>query len=184
MNEDPEKSFESILFPNGTDFDRGQSQAHLLDQYKLLVQTSETLVRRRDNLNTFFLSINSLLLAAIGLMAKEGFPENFGGLSIIVLGVAGIVLSISWRKLVHSYRQLNAGKFKVLHHLEKYLPASIFDAEWIALGEGKDKTKYTPFTKTETVAPWVFTGLYGITVAWGVVSLSNYIGIVCLINCV
>ena len=42
----------------------------LLEQYKLFVGTSESLVSRRQQVNTFFLAVNSILLAVrLGLRA-------------------------------------------------------------------------------------------------------------------
>lgn len=38
----------------------------------------------------------------------------------------------------------------------QYLPVSIFSAEWIALGEGKDKNKYKSFTQSEKRVPCLF----------------------------
>lgn len=50
----------------------------LLEQYKLLVGTSEALVVRRQNVNTFFLSVNSILLAGEGLLLRGLFPHSGG----------------------------------------------------------------------------------------------------------
>ena len=155
MNEE-NTLLKSILFPKGSELDQDNSQSHLLEQYKLLVQTSETLVARRQTVNTFFLSINSLLLSVMGIFAREWLSAHMGGLGLVALGIAGVVLCIAWRRLVISYRQLNAGKFKVIQLLEKHLPACIFEAEWESLGRGKDKKKYHPFTKTEVYIPVVF----------------------------
>ena len=43
----------------------------LVAQYRLFVETSEALVLRRQRVNTFFLSVNSLILAAAGLLLRE-----------------------------------------------------------------------------------------------------------------
>ena len=43
----------------------------LLEQYKTFVGTSEALVLRRQNVNTFFLSVNCILLAGEGLLLLE-----------------------------------------------------------------------------------------------------------------
>jgi hypothetical protein len=173
MSEEQKSGLESVLFPSGID---EQNRSALLEQYKLLVQTSETLVGRRQTVNTFFLSINSLLLAAIGLFAKEGIPGPLTGFGVLALGIAGLVLCVAWRRLVHSYRQLNAGKFEVIHLLEKHLPASVFKAEWEALGAGRDKGKYQPFTRTEAAIPWVFGILYVVAVAGSVYMLFGVAG--------
>lgn len=55
--------------------DREPSEADseaLLAQYRLFVETSEALVVRRQRVNTDFLSVNSLVLAAAGLLLRDG----------------------------------------------------------------------------------------------------------------
>lgn len=169
MSGEKEKPLESVLFPGGTDFANADRQAQLLDQYKLFVSTSETLVARRQTVNTFFMSINSLLLGAIGALMTQASWARVAPLGVMTLGVTGILLCIAWRRLVHSYRQLNAGKFRVIELLERHLPASLFKAEWQALGAGKDKRLYRPFTRTEAVIPWLFVGLYLAAIVTGMV---------------
>ena len=171
MSEEQKTRLESVLFPSGVEAQDVKSRSDLLEQYKLLVQTSETLLGRRQAVNTFFLSINSLLLVAVSIFAKEGISIQFGGYGVLALGIAGLVLCVAWRRLVHSYRQLNAGKFEVIHLLEKYLPASVFTAEWKALGAGQDKAKYNPFTKTEAAIPIIFFCLYVGAVALGALAV-------------
>ena len=61
---------------------------------------------------------------------------------------------------ISSFGQLNKGKFQVINALEKYLSVSIFNAEWIALGKGKDKNKYSSFTDVEKNVPGVFLIIY------------------------
>lgn len=156
-----QSEIESILYPKGTQFDE-HGLSILLEEYKLFVDTSEKLVARRQTVNTFFLSINALLLSAIGAFAKEVVTTRITIIGIVAISLAGIVLCWGWYKLVHSYRQLNAGKFAVIHLLEQHLPASLFKAEWEALGRGKEKKKYTPFTKTEVTIPIVFIILHSI----------------------
>jgi hypothetical protein len=159
-----ENDLKTILFPKGTQFDERNQLSLLLEQYKLFVDTEEKLVARRQNVNTFFLSLNTLLLAALGIVAKEAIKMQLALIGVLAISLAGFLLCIAWYKLVHSYRQLNAGKFAIIHLLEEYLPAALFKAEWIALGEGRDKKKYTPFTKTEAIIPFVFVALYVLSI--------------------
>ena len=167
-----ERELEGILYPKGTEFDESKLSI-LLEQYKLFVDTSEKLVARRQTVNTFFLSVNALLLSALGVIAREIIRMRMAPLGAIALGLAGILLCIAWRKLVHSYRQLNAGKFTVIDLLEQHLPAALFKAEWKALGEGKDKKKYIPFTKTEAAIPIVFIILYGAIILGSLIYFFN-----------
>lgn len=118
----------------------------------MLVETSERLVARRQTVNAFFLSVNTLLLSAIGFNFQPAFSSSgWTGPLVAVIGlcIAGMLVAYTWRRMVSSFRQLNAGKFAVIEQLERHLPAAMFKAEWKALGEGRDKRKYVPFTATE-----------------------------------
>lgn len=48
----------------------------------------------------------------------------------------------------------------MIHKIEKYLPLRPYDAEWKAVGEGKNKDLYLPFTHLETYVPWAFKANY------------------------
>ena len=71
-----------------------------------------------------------------------------------------MLLSFTWYRLIVSYRQLNSGKFKVIHAIESQLPLRPYDAEWTAVGRGENPKLYRPFTAIETWVPWVFLVLY------------------------
>ena len=164
------RDIESVLFPAGVNFSV-ESRAQLLQQYKLLVETSETLVSRRQGVNTFFLTFNSLVLSGIGLFAKQGLSGELGGIGLLSLAVSGLILCLAWIKLVRSYRQLNSGKFDIINRIERHLPAAMFEAEWHSLAEGKDDKRYRPFTKTEERIPVVFGILYGAAAIFGTLAI-------------
>ncbi len=138
----------SALFSRGTAFSEADRQL-LLEQYKLFVETSENLVSRRQAVNSFFLSANSALLAAMALLSQTSLGTVVARLAFLAIGGAGVLVSVEWYVLLRSYRQLNEGKFQIIHLMEQHLPASLFRAEWIALGEGKDSTRYKPVTSVE-----------------------------------
>ncbi len=163
MNQD---DLRSVLYHDDAKLD-ADGMARLFELYKLFVGTSERLVDRRQTVNTFFLSINALLLSGLGAIAKEVAIVPVAIVGVVAVSIAGILLCQGWRRLVHSYRQLNRGKFAVIELLEQKLPASLFRAEWEALGAGRDDTKYRPFTKTEVWIPIIFMMVYGATVAFG-----------------
>ena len=64
---------------------------------------------------------------------------------------------------MRSYAQHNGGKFAVIERLEQRLPAALFRAEWVALGEGKDPKVYKPFTTTEQGVSKIFIVVYALT---------------------
>ena len=135
--------------------------AHVLDLYKLYVDMADRISARRQSANSFFLSINTAVVALVGYvhLGKDS-PATEGFYSLVA--VAGIVLCYLWYRLVRSYKDLNTGKFKVIHQIESRLPLRLFDAEWEAVGRGEDPTKYLPFTTVELRVPWVFAAMHAI----------------------
>jgi hypothetical protein len=155
------KKIEKALFNNKDSLESNIEDKKLMfEEYKLLLQTSEALVVRRQAMNTFFLTANGALVTMLGLITGAKIESNYSYIYLCALAIVGILLCLSWSNLVLSYGQLNKGKFDVLNRLEQYLPASIFSAEWVALGEGRDKKKYKPFTKSERKIPILFLIVY------------------------
>ena len=134
------KSVDEVLFPDGEP--TPDDAEALLAQYRLFVETSEALVVRRQSVNTFFLSVNSIVLAAAGLLLRDGGLGDLESIALTCLSFGGAVLCVVWWRLISSFQQLSKGKFDVIHALERRLPARIFAAEWVALGFGKDPKKY------------------------------------------
>ncbi len=147
------------LMPGGQP-DSPEAKAQFFELYKIMVQTSESLVARRQGTNTFFLTANALLLTAIGLFVRVGFNARTHSLAIAVLCATGLIVSWAWRTLLVSFGQLNKGKFAVILRLEKALAAAIFDAEWEALDRGENKQTYRSFTRSESRVPLLFMTIY------------------------
>ena len=156
------------VFPDGPP----PSQEIPLEQYKLMLGTIESLESRRQTLHTFFMSINSLFLAAIGLLAKESLDtaEVAGG--VMVLAIAGAVLSASWRRQLASYEAVASSKWTVINAFESCMPSRPFCAEYEVL---KQK-HYRSFTKNEAVIPKAFVVLYGLAFAAGATLLLAGLG--------
>lgn len=136
-----------------------------LELYKIMIQTSENLVQRRQAMNSFFITAIGGLLTIAGALEKFGKSnsELTSFLVMVSFGLAGMFLCNSWRNLIDNYGKLNAAKFRVILRLEKSLPAQIFAAEWTALGKGKRPKKYLSFTSTENLVPlWFATLILGL----------------------
>lgn len=154
--------FMEILFPAGLPKTEAQSK-EVLDLYKIMVSSSESLVQRRQAVNTFFLTINGALLTASGLIVQSAENEQLGAWGVAVLAVAGLILCGAWKSLITSFGQLNRGKFKVISTLERHLQSAIYAAEWEALGRGEDPKIYRSFTSREIWVPIALLALHGIT---------------------
>jgi len=151
---------------SGGDSDEAHHSEYF-ELYKLMVDSSEKLVARRQGVNTFFLSINGLLMTAIGLLVQADGKLSLQAGGVAIISVVGLTLCQAWRSLLISFGQLNTGKFVVINRMESKLAASIYAAEWEALGEEKDPRVYRSFTKREADVP-VFLGLvYFVAVALG-----------------
>jgi len=144
--------FEKVLFPSGPPRD-ADAPGQTLDLYKIMVASSESLVTRRQAVNTFFLTMNGALLTAFGLIVKSSGTDRLNALGIFVLAVAGAILCGAWRSLITSFGQLNRGKFQVINTIERYLKTAIYAAEWEALGCGEDPKIYRSFTSREIWVP-------------------------------
>ncbi|MCK4600757.1 hypothetical protein KAU37_13230 [Candidatus Bipolaricaulota bacterium] len=124
--------------------------------YKLMLESSESLIQRRQKTNAFFITVIGSLLAIAGFLAKTGAINN-GSYGILYgFSVVGLLLCNSWRNLIDNYGKLNKAKFDVILRLEKELGAQIYSAEWIALGKGMRPKKYKSFTSTEKNVPLYF----------------------------
>lgn len=158
MAQDKNKTkFDSALF-TGNKFDEKESNI-FFEQYKLYLELVDRISDRRQNANSYFLSINTALCAVIGYLFSKEIDSEVKPL-IWFVPFGGIILSYFWYRLVKSYRDLNTAKFQVIHSIESKLPLAPYHAEWIALGEGNDSKKYTPFTHLEIWVPRCFILLY------------------------
>jgi hypothetical protein len=137
----------------------GEFAAHLLEQYKLYVQMADKISERRQAANSFFVAINTALATLLGFSKHVQTQSNPGSPWVIAVGFSGMILSYTWYRLIRSYRDLNAGKFRVIQAMEAFLPLRPYTAEWTVV-VGSDRNRYLPFTHVETKVPWVFFSLH------------------------
>lgn len=132
-------------------------QAHVLDQYKVYVQSADEISKRRNAASTFFLTINTAGIAFLGTVRSS---QSLHAPWYVAIAFAGVTLSIVWQRTIQSYRDLNTAKFAVIHEIEKLLPLKLFDAEWSLVGRGTNEKLYLPVSHLESRVPWVFFALY------------------------
>jgi hypothetical protein len=133
-------SIQPVLFPNGVDFSNEQRQ-QLLDYYKLVIQNSEQLATRRQSLNSFFLSINSMFMAGIGVISKETIAQAavpphhhrnpvVGELFfVIMLCITGLIVCRNWEALIKSYARIVQANAVVTEEMERHLLAAMTTAQ-------------------------------------------------------
>ena len=157
-------SQEIELILKGSGFDNKDT---LMEQYKMFVQTSEDLVSRKQSVNTFYVTLNSLFLSAIvSVICIGGDSLLFTDNSMLVycisgfLAVIGIVICSSWVTLLNSYADLNASKMAIISCIEERLAVKLFDTEWALLTRRIGKRKYQSFTVKEISVAKIFLYLY------------------------
>jgi hypothetical protein len=140
--------------------------SHLLDQYKLYVEMADRISQRRTSANTYFLSVNSAILAFAGYLTSKDSTDY-----LWLMAIAGILLCALWFNIITSYRDLNTAKWEVVQQIEERLPISPYAAEWDAVERGRNPRLYRPLSHIERVVPWIFVGLHLVVFAkafpWG-----------------
>lgn len=127
---------------------------HLIEQYKIYVEMADRVSSRRVHVAQFYVSLLSGLLVLLTLMVSSDSFGNILNIVFVVVAVSGIALCSIWSINIRSYRQLNKGKFKVIHEIEKQLPFPCYTREWEILGE-KKAGKYLRLTQVEQYVPFV-----------------------------
>lgn len=133
-----------------------------MELYKLAVEMADRVSARRGTANAFFVTVNTALLAFLGLAElKTAWPVAAGG----------VVISLTWAMLIKSYRDLNAAKYTVINKAEERLPLKVFYDEWRIVKREPPESwlpkrlrrllkRYVEFTIVEMVVPLVFAALY------------------------
>lgn len=135
--------------------------AHLLEQYKLYVQSAENVSARRLASNRYMLTLSAAILALYGLLYAN-FDLNW---TALVLPVMGISVTVVWHAIIKSHADLNEIKFEIVHELEEHLPTSVYKHEW-RLAEDGGGESYQEVSKIERLVPWLFVALHLFLTAW------------------
>ena len=100
---------------------------------------ADNISERRDRANAFYLTLLSGLLVVVSaIIAIWGADSVITSLMVAVIGLVGLALCAVWFINIRSYRQLNTGRFAVIHRMEQELPFACYDEEWEVLGRGVD----------------------------------------------
>lgn len=136
-----------------------------MEIYKLTVEMADRMSARRAVSNAFFLTVNTTLVAVVGLHRET---EGSALLPISVC-IAGIAVAACWWFLLRNYRKLNEAKFAVINKIEAdHLPVKPYLDEWAVLSSGdapkgrlkRVKAGLRQLGNVERVVPIVFALLY------------------------
>lgn len=138
-----------------------QYYEHILEQYKIYLEFADRISARRTLANTFFLTLNTLVLGVAAFSYEKGpkVPDPWINLFPLVLGLG---LCVVWHMIIRAYRHLNTAKYRIIGEYEKRLPSSPFwEAEWIGLlKQGQEPKVYMQLTQIESYVPIAFAAMY------------------------
>lgn len=132
----------------------------LLDLYKLAAEMADRVSARRGSTNSFFVTLQSVLIATLGFLTTgDSTPDR---LILVAVCAAGVITAVTWFLLLRSYRDLNRAKYAVILEIEKQLPHAVFGDEWLSLKKDPVKRwrpRYAELGTVERVVPLAFTAL-------------------------
>lgn len=142
---------------------------HFFEQYKLFVESINYTSDLKLRLNTFFLTVNTALITAIGL----GFSSQRNIDSSVwhlLLPLAGVLISVIWFGVTYSYKQRNIIKLRIIHCLEEQLPLALYKTEWGLMEENHSSRIKKFLFSIDLFIPFVFLVCYLLFALFG---LSN-----------
>lgn len=133
-----------------------QYRTDFMTLFRDYVDSAQKISDRRHQANTFFSTINTIMVAATGLI-----PEKVTDLASTPqynwqIALAGLILCVVWRQMIMAYRDLNAAKFTVINELERHLPMAAYKVEW----QHKSAAESSSLTSVESWVPGLFMLLY------------------------
>ena len=156
------------------------------EEYKFFVDDTARLSERRQTVSNIYVAVNSLLLAAIGLLIKElGARGSWTLLLPLPLIMAGIAVSLWWRQLIRKYKKLVGLRIDTLRKMEDEMSESVkmYHVEDKLYPRDEDGEmipgKGLNFSDLEARLPMLFVVLYCI---FGVGSLTALVVLVCCLD--
>lgn len=140
----------------------------LFEQYKLYVASAEKISERRISANNYLLTVNAFLVTLYGLLAASQYRSYW----TVLVPIAGILVALTWHRIITSYRDLNTVKFAVIHELEQRMPAALYHYEWLKAEEGQGKA-YRPLSHLERWVPIIFIILYALLFILGILGCMS-----------
>ncbi|NER19540.1 MAG: hypothetical protein F6J96_02030 [Symploca sp. SIO1C2] len=143
------------------------TDTNLLEVYKLYVTSTEKVTTWRQNANTFFVSLNTIIL---GLQQLFSSDKNISNILIIIVPIAGVFLSVIWLFLIISFKKLNSAKYQVIHEIESQMESTLgvkpYAKERQILNANSSKFPYFSLTSIERQVPVIFAFLHLFTLTY------------------
>lgn len=121
---------------------------YMIAQWRLCIEMANEISKRRDNMNNFFLAINTAIITTIS------FTYN---MKTVFLDIIGIIICFVWIRFIKNYRIINTEKYNVINDIEERMTFKPFKVEWEALRSNK---QYKKNSKLELFLPIIYIAVY------------------------
>jgi hypothetical protein len=139
-----------------------QAASHV-DEYRLLVESTERQVDRRKAATPTFLAVNAAIIGLITFVSKD---LSIGGarlaLALAPLLLVGALACRTWQRTIRQYEELIDWRYRQLRRIERRGLAGsyrLFGREWDAIYAPRPGGAFG-FSNLETAVPNVFLALY------------------------
>src|SRR3990167_1504140 len=120
-----------------------QYKEHLLEQYKLYLQSVIFTSDLKLKINTYFLAINTALFTAIGIIFSKSTLNPF-----------------VWLGVTYAYKERSVVKLRIIHCIEEKLPLATHTTEWQLINERHANRFGRFFFNIDLFIPLIFMAAY------------------------
>lgn len=122
------------------------------EQYKLYIEMADRISSRRIEVNRFYVTILTALIAVVSFIANAASLEIASKNTLLLcVGLFGILLCVIWFINIRVFRDINAIKFEIINELESQFTFQGYKLEWEKMQN--NGSKYFQFTKIESLIP-------------------------------
>lgn len=123
--------------------------AILIQQYQIYINNAEVNSTQRAQMNAFFITANSMLMIALGVLIDSSIFE----VSFVIFAL-GEILSLLWHQQTRNYKNLSSVKWRIINKIEERLAMRPYDYEWQLYKRSVPKRK--SYSDVELLITWLF----------------------------
>lgn len=114
----------------------------MLEQYKLLIDSSHRIETNRGTSNSLFIGINTILSSVLLHLSQLTTIEISHTPFVVSLILFGMLISLDWLRVIDSYKNLNFLNYSLVESFEQWLPTHVFSLRTkIEIEESNQKRK-------------------------------------------
>ncbi len=135
------------------------------DEYKFFAQVTHQLSERRQAATQTYLTVNTVISAALGFLVKD---MSFRGWGLVLVSLpfflVGVLACTIWHKIITQYKALAGWRYEQLIAMEKAMPQSyqMYTKERDEYFPSQAAKRHVSFSQLELWLPRLFLALYAI----------------------